>query len=187
MTRGALAFAFLAVMSLAPLPAVAQGVVLAKSEIRFVSKQMGVDVEGRFRKFTADVDWKPQDLAHSRAAFAIELASIDLASEEAEGEVRRPGWFDTAKFPVATFTSTAIRATGPDRYEIAGTLAIKGATRDVVVPVAMRKDAAGVSVAEGQFVLKRLAFRIGDGPWADPSVVADDVLVRVRMTLAGAP
>jgi len=53
--------------------------------------------------------------------------------------------------------------------------------------VAMRKDAAGASVAEGQFVLKRLAFRIGDGPWADPSVVADDVLVRVRMTLAGAP
>lgn len=167
--------------------AFAQGIVPAKSEIRFVSRQMGVEVEGRFRRFRADVDWRPDDLAHTRADFAIELASIDLASEEAEDEVRRPGWFDTAKFPVATFTSTAVRATGADRYEIAGKLALKGVTRDVVVPVALRKDAAGASVAEGQFTVKRLEFRIGDGPWADPSVVADEVQVRVRMTLAGPP
>ncbi len=146
---------------------------------------MGVEVEGRFRRFRADVDWRPNDLARTRVDFAIELASIDLASEEAEGEVRRPGWFDTAKFPDATFASTAVRATGPDRYEIAGKLAMKGVTRDVVVPVTLRKDATGAAVAEGQFTVKRLEFRIGDGPWADPSVVADEVLVRVRMTLAG--
>ncbi|MFO1415205.1 MAG: YceI family protein [Burkholderiales bacterium] len=170
-----------------PAPSPAQGIVPAKSEIRFVSKQMGVDVEGRFRRFRADVDWRPADLAHTRADFTIELASIDLASEEAEGEVRRPGWFDTAKFPVATFKSTTVRATGPDRYEIAGKLTIKGVARDVVVPVATRRDASGATVAEGQFTVQRLAFRIGDGPWADPSVVADDVLVRVRMTLAGTP
>lgn len=166
-------------------PAPAQGIVPAKSEIRFVSQQMGVAVEGRFRRFTANVDWRPQDLAHARADFAIDLASVDLASEESEGEVRRPGWFDTAKFPVATFASTTVRATGPDRYEIAGRLALKGIVRDVVVPVTLRRDAGGSTVAEGQFTVKRLDFRIGEGPWADPSVVADDVLVRVRMTLAG--
>lgn len=186
MARLALTFAA-ALALLAPALAPAQGIVPAKSEIRFVSRQMGVDVEGRFRRFRADVDWRPNDLAHARADFTIELASIDLASEEAESEVRRTDWFDAARFPVATFTSSAIRATGPDRYEIAGKLALKGVARDVVVPVVLRKDAAGATVAEGQFTLKRLAFRIGEGPWADPSVVADDVLVRVRMTLAGAP
>ena len=167
--------------------ALAQGIVPDRSEIRFVSRQMGVEVEGRFRRFRADVDWRPDDLAHARANFTIELASIDLASEEAEGEVRRPAWFDTAKFPVATFTSTTVRATGPGRYEIAGRLALKGVTRDVVVPVALHRDARGATVAEGQFNVQRLAFRIGEGPWADPAVVADDVLVRVRMTLAGTP
>jgi hypothetical protein len=43
--------------------AAAQGVLIDKSEIRFVSKQMGVNVEGRFRKWKASVDWKPDDLA----------------------------------------------------------------------------------------------------------------------------
>jgi polyisoprenoid-binding protein YceI len=57
----------------------------------------------------------PRDPAKSKAVFEIELASIDLASEETEVEARRPAWFDTAKFPVATFESTAVRGTVGDR------------------------------------------------------------------------
>jgi polyisoprenoid-binding protein YceI len=163
--------------------AVAEGVLIDKSEIRFVSKQMGASVEGRFRRWKANVDFRPSDLGKSRANLEIELASIDLASEATESETRRPAWFDTAKFPVATFTSTAIRALGGERYEIAGTLALKGVTKDIVVPVALRKDTAGNSVAEGQFTLKRLEFKIGEGVWSDTDAVANDVAVRVRMVL----
>src|SRR5690606_37448800 len=46
----------------APAGPAAQGVQVEKSEVRFVSKQMGVAVEGRFRKWNADVDFRPQDL-----------------------------------------------------------------------------------------------------------------------------
>ena len=167
----------------APLAA-AQGVQVDKSEIRFVSKQMGVNVDGRFRKWTANVVFLPADLAHSKADFDVELASIDLASAESESEVKGAVWFNTAKFPVAHFASSSVRSTGPDRYEFAGTLAIKGTTRNVVVPVTVRKDAAGNAVAEGAFTVKRLEYKIGEGEWADPSTVADDVTVRIRMVLA---
>jgi len=163
--------------------ALAEGVLIDKSEIRFASKAMGASVEGRFRRWKANVDFRPSDLARSKANLEIELASIDLASEATEAETRRAAWFDTAKFPVATFASTAIRTLGADRYEIAGKLALKGVSKDIVVPIALRKDAAGNSVAEGQFTLKRLEFKIGEGEWADPSAVADDVVVRVRMVL----
>jgi len=161
----------------------AQGVLIDKSEIRFVSKQMGVTVEGRFRKWKANVDFRPKELAKSKAEFEIELASIDLASEESESEVRRTVWFDTAKFPVAKFASTAMKDLGGDRYEIAGTLSMKGSAKDVIVPVGIRKDASGNSVAEGQFTLKRLEFKVGEGLWADTDAVANEVLVRVRMVL----
>ncbi len=167
-----------------PVPAAAQGVQVDKSEIRFVSKQMGVNVEGRFRKWTANVVFAPADLAHAKADFDIELASIDLASAESESEVAGAPWFNTAKFPIAHFASTSVKSVGPDKYEFAGTLAIKGVTRNVVVPVTLRKDAAGNSVAEGTFTVKRLEYKIGEGEWADPSTVADDVSVRVRMVLA---
>jgi len=173
----------LALVAAAPLAA-AQGVQVDKSEIRFVSKQMGVNVDGRFRKWTANVVFLPADLAHSKADFDIELASIDLASAESESEVKGAVWFNTAKFPVAHFASSSVRSTGPDKYEFAGTLAIKGTTRNVVVPVTVRKDAAGNAVADGPFTVKRLEYKIGEGEWADPSTVADDVTVRIRMVLA---
>ena len=175
----------LAVLLLAASNASAQGVLIEHSEIRFVSKQMGVNVEGRFRKWKANVDFRPKDLDHSRAEFEIDVGSIDLASEESEAEVRRPRWFDTGKFPVATFSSTAMKDLGGDKYEILGKLTLKGATREFAIPVQVKPDASGNSLAEGQFTLKRLDFKIGDGQWSDPSVVADEVLVRLRMVLPG--
>jgi polyisoprenoid-binding protein YceI len=173
----------LAMLLMASSAAGAQAVLIDKSEIRFISRQMGVNVEGRFRKWKANVDFRPKDLAKSRAEFEIDLASIDLASEESETEIRRPRWFDTAKFPVATFQSTAMTDLGGDRYEVSGKLTLKGTVQDEKIPIEVKKDAAGNSVATGEFTIKRLAFNIGDGQWADPSVVADDVIVRVRMVL----
>jgi len=173
----------LAAMLLAAAGASAQGVLVDKSEIRFVTKQMGANVEGRFRKWKANVDFRPADLAHSKVDFEIDLASIDLASEDSEEETKRPRWFDVAHFPAATFSSTAVKPLGGERYEIAGRLSMKGVARDVVVPVVVRKDAAGNSVAQGEFSVKRLDFKVGDGQWADPDVVANEVQVRVRMVL----
>jgi len=173
----------LAMLLLATSGAAAQGVLIDRSEIRFVSKQMGANIEGRFSKWKARVDWKPDDLGRSRADLEIDLASIDLASEESETEVRRPRWFDTAKFQVASFQSSKVTNLGGERYEITGKLTMKGTTRDVAIPVQIRKDAAGNTVSEGQFTIRRLDFNVGDGRWSDPTVVADDVLVRVRMVL----
>jgi polyisoprenoid-binding protein YceI len=161
----------------------AQGVLIDRSEIRFQSRQMGVNVEGRFRKWKANIVFLPKDLGASKADLEIDLASVDLASDEAETELKRRVWFDTAEFPVAKFASSAIRDVGADRYEIAGTLTIKGVTRDTVVPVSVKKDATGNSVAEGSFTLKRLDFKVGEGEWADLDTVANEVVVRVRMVL----
>jgi polyisoprenoid-binding protein YceI len=173
----------LAMMLLADGQAGAQGLLIDKSEIRFISKQLGVNVEGRFRKWKANIVFLPKDLGKSKAEFEIDLASIDLASDESETEIRSPLWFDTAKFPVAHFASTSIRSLGADRYEIAGKLTLKGITRDLVVPIALKKDASGNSVAEGSFPLKRNDYKLGEGLWADPEMVANDVVVRVRMVL----
>jgi polyisoprenoid-binding protein YceI len=159
----------------------AQGVVVDKSEIGFTLKQMGVGFDGRFRKWKADVAFNPQALAQSKAVFDVDLASVDLASSESEAEARGPLWFDTAKFPVAHFASTSIRDVGNGRYEVAGKLSIKGIT-----PVTVKADANGARVAEGNFPIRRLDYRIGEGEWADTGMVDNDIVVHVRIVL-GAP
>ena len=178
-----LVVSFVAAMLLGTVPAAAQGLLVEKSEIRFVSKQLGVNVEGRFRKWKANVVFLPTDLAKSKAEFEIDLASIDLASDESETEIKSAQWFDTAKFPIARFSSTSIRNVGTDAFEVAGKLTLKGITKDIVVPIAFKKDASGNRVAEGSFPLKRMDYKVGEGVWADTETVANDVVVRIRMVL----
>jgi polyisoprenoid-binding protein YceI len=77
------------------------------------------------------------------------------------------------------FGEAAGRATG---YEAAGSLTIKGASQNVVAPFTLT-EAAGTRIVEGQFTMKRLQYKIGEGAWAETDTVADDVLVRFRFAL----
>lgn len=172
----------------APLPAAAQQVLNADSEIGFVSRQMGVPVEGRFRRWSAQVAFDPKAPQSGRIAFTIETGSATLGVPETDAEVLKPDWFNAARFPQATFQSSAIKAVGPGRYEVTGQLSIKGQTQAVTVPVSLAQTGSGAQLrttATGAFAIKRLAFRIGEGAWSDTSMVADDVQVRFRLTLTG--
>jgi polyisoprenoid-binding protein YceI len=166
-----------------PMAASADTVVPDKSEIAFTMKQMGVNFDGRFKAWKANVVFQPAALDKSKVDIDVDLASLDLASADSEAEARGPLWFNTAKFPVAHFASTSLRNVGGDRYEVAGKLSLKGITRDCVVPIVVKSDAAGNRVAEGAFSLKRLEYKIGEGEWADTGTVADDIRVRVRIAL----
>lgn len=156
----------------------------AQSEIAFVSKQMGVPVEGRFKKFDAQIAFDPKKPETGKVAFSIDLGSAALGAPETEAELVKATWFNVPKFPQATFQSTAIKGVGAGKFEVAGKLSIKGNARDVVVPVALTQ-ANGTSTAVGSFAIKRLDFKIGEGEWADTSMVANDVQVKFKLALTG--
>ena len=158
----------------------------AQSEIVFTSTQMGVPVEGRFRRFDAKIALDPKRPESGSVAFTVDAASATLGMVETDAELVKPNWFDTAKFPQATFRSGQIKAVAPGRFEVAGTLSIKGASQSLVVPVSVTQSGA-MSIASGSFTIKRLAFRVGEGEWGDTSLVANDVSVRFKLALTGVP
>ncbi len=178
-----LAFASASLMAAAPAWA-QQALVPAQSEILFVSKQMGVPVEGRFKKFDAQIAFDPAKPAASKIAFTVDTGSATLGVKESDAELPKPTWFNVAKFPQATFQSTAIKAAGPGKFDVAGKLSIKGATQDVNVPVTLTQS-GNITTATGAFTIKRLAFKIGENEWADTSMVADDVQVKFKLALTG--
>jgi polyisoprenoid-binding protein YceI len=170
---------FLALMIVSA-PAPADTVDYAKSEITFVSKQMNVPVQGRFKKFTAQIIFDPRKLASAKAEIAVDLASIDTGSTEADEEVGKKGWFNTSAFPTAQFSSSAVTQTGPDRYEARGRLSIKGIGQDVIAPFSVKR-AGDIVTYDGAFTLKRLQFKIGEGVWSDTETVADEVQVKFKI------
>jgi len=161
-----------------------QKLIPAQSEIGFVSKQMGVPVEGKFKKFEAQISFDAAKPETSRIAFTIDTGSASLGSPETDAELPKAPWFGVAKFPQATFQSGTVKGLGGGKFEVAGKLTIKGNVRDVVVPVAL-VQAGAVTTATGTFTIKRLAFKIGENEWADTSMVADDVQVKFKLSLSG--
>ncbi len=131
----------------------AQGVLIDKSEIRFRSqadrrrrRRHFPQVEGE-RRFPPEeprrIEGRFRDRAreHRTSPARNRRAEIEAPALVRHREVSR--WRDSRR--------PRMKNLGGDRYEIAGPLSIKGVTRDVVVPMALGKDGAGNSVAEGKF------------------------------------
>ena len=173
------------VLAAVALPALAeQKLVATQSEVGFIFKQMGVPVDGHFKKFDAQISFDAAKLAASKVAFTVDIASATLGAPEADAELPKAEWFNTAKFPKASFNSSSFKALGAGKYEVAGKLSVKGQTQDVVVPLTMTQTGA-VTFATGSFPIKRLAFKIGEGDWTDTSLVADNVQVKFKLALNG--
>ncbi len=169
-------------------PALAQQVLPAQSEIAFVSRQMGVPVEGKFKQWAAQIAFDPKNPATGKVGFTIQTGSASFGSPETDAEVPKAPWFNVAKFPTASFASSAIKPLGGGRFDVAGTLTIKGSSQPVVVPVTITQtgtQAGGTSTASGSFTIKRLDFKIGEGEWTDTSMVANDVTVKFKLALSG--
>ncbi|MDH0865683.1 YceI family protein [Mitsuaria sp. GD03876] len=156
----------------------------AQSDIAFTFRQMGVPVDGHFKKFDAQLAFDPKNAAAGKVTLSIELGSATIGDAATDAELVKPEWFDTKKIPTATFQSTSIKTLGGGKFEVAGKLTIKGQVRDAVVPVALAQ-AGGTTTATGAFAMKRLDFKIGEGEWKDTSIVANDVQVKFKLAIAG--
>ena len=165
-------------------PAPTATLVPAPSEITFQVKQSGVPIDGRFRKFDAQLALDPKAAQTGTVSISVDTGSATVGFAESDVELPRAPWFNSAKFPRAVFQSNAITALGGGRFQAAGKLELKGTARDLVVPVTIVQSGAQ-STATGEFVVKRLDYKIGENEWADLSLVANDVRVRFKLVFTG--
>ena len=170
---------------LAAAPAQAQQQLLpAQSRVEFSARQMGVPLQGHFKKFDAQLAFDPAKLATSRIRFTVDTGSATMGARETDAELPKPVWFNVPQFPQAIFESSSIKAQGGGKFDVAGKLSIKGTSVDVTMPVVLTQSGS-TTTATGSLPLKRLAFKIGDGEWADTSMVADEVQVTFKLALTG--
>lgn len=101
-----------------------------QSEIRFAIRHVMVStVIGRFAGFDGTLD-----VGHDGTASAtgtIEAATIDTNEPVRDACLRSADFFDVARHPTITFTSTAIEQLGDRRFRILGELEILGVTHDI--------------------------------------------------------
>ncbi len=170
-----------------PVPAVEYNAIdTAASRLEFSYSQMGVSLDGRFARYAGRLVFDPARPEAARVALEVQMASVDAGSEEGTSEVAGAAWFDTARHPMARFESTSLKRLPSGQYELRGNLAIKGRSRAIVVPVSYQAQGAR-GLLSGEFTFNRTDFGVGEGEWADTSVVANPVRVRFRFSLTASP
>jgi len=184
MKRLLTALALATVLAPAAHAAVFAQVLPDKSSIEFSYSQMGVPMDGRFRKFSSQLSFDPAQPATAKVAIDVDLASIDTGTPELDTEAAGKDWFNLKSFPTARFVATSVKPLGGNRYSVAGKLTIKGRSKDVVVPATFTPQGT-TGVFAGQFTIRRGDFAIGEGAWSAFDIVANDVIVKFRVTASG--
>lgn len=153
---------------------------VAKSNVTATGKQLGVPVTGKFKKITGDVVFSPTQLAQSKARIDVDVASYDMGMADYNQNIIGSDWFNAAKFPKASFVSTGIKKLTANSYTVTGQFTLKGRVQNVAFPATVKTEGA-TQVFDGVLTVKRNAFGVGSGDWADTSVVADDVAIKFHI------
>lgn len=157
-----------------------------KSTLTFAYKQMGVPMEGKFRKFAARIAFDPDRISAAQAQIEVNPADIDTGLSDADTEVLGKLWFNTKVYPSAQFVATGVKVLGGNRYEALGKLTLKGKSHDVSALFTFKTEGTA-GIFDGAFTLKRLDYAIGEGEWTDVSAVANEVQVKFYIVANAAP
>jgi polyisoprenoid-binding protein YceI len=171
-----------------PANAVTANVIKEKSSINFVGAKVTRDHKGKFNSFDGAityVDGTPQSVK-----FDIDLTTIETDTADLTTHLKTPDFFDVAKYPKATFTSTSLTpapAGSPagQTHVLTGTLDLHGVQKEVTVPVTATTTPEGVRTAS-EFTINRHDWGISYKGVTD-DLIKDNVLIKLDLLFPPPP
>lgn len=99
------------------------------SNVEFVARHLVSKVRGRFEQFAGTLVVAENPL-ESRVEVTVDAGSVKTGTEQRDGHLVSPDFFDVENFKELRFVSTAVRDAG-DEWLLDGELTIKDVTRPV--------------------------------------------------------
>ena len=146
------------------------------SSLGFTVTTAQAKIEAKFAAYDAQITLDPADLSGAKVSVNIDISSADTGNAQNNGAIASSTWMSVAEFPKATFSSTAIRNTGDNTFEMDGTLSLRGVEKDLTIPFTLDVDGSNAH-AKGEVEVIRTDFGIGQGAFAS----ADQVNLEVRV------
>ena len=119
--------------------------------------------------------------ANSSVQVTLPLANLDTHVSALDEHLKKPDFFDAAKYPVVTFKSTRVEPLGGNKFKVTGDLTVHGVTKPVVLDATLNK--AGMQPMlkvpaigfDATATIKRSDFGVG----AYVPNVSDEVQIRI--------
>jgi polyisoprenoid-binding protein YceI len=160
----------------------------AHSEVDFSITHLTIsNVHGRFGKVAATLVFNQADVTKSTVTATIDVSTVDTGEDARNNHLKTPDFFDVAKYPTATFTSTSVAKSG-NGLAVSGNFTLHGVTKPIVLTVEGptgpvegmdHKQHAGFLATT---TISRTAFGIGTKFPA--SMVGDDVKLNIELDVA---
>lgn len=102
------------------------------ARVLFAVSHMGFSTwYGDFYGATGTLTLDPKNPAAASLSVTIPVASVATHNDTLDGELKGPDWFDAAKFPTISFTTTKVTVTGATTARVAGNVTFHGVTKPV--------------------------------------------------------
>lgn len=102
------------------------------SLISFKVKHLMISkIRGQFNKFSGSVSMEDSDFTKAVVSFQAETSSINTNNVDRDGHLKSPDFFDVAKFPTLSFSSTKITKKDENHFIMTGDLDMHGVTKEV--------------------------------------------------------
>ena len=105
------------------------------STIGFKVHQFLGTTNGRFTKFSGEIDIDREHPEKSSVVARIDVRSIDTRIQKRDDHLRSAEFFNATKFPDITFKSRSVTRTGPQSGDILGDLTMHGVTKPITLHV----------------------------------------------------
>ncbi len=120
---------------------------------------------GSFSDWSGQIRFDPENPDSADLRISVDLASASVGDATMDATLQGAEFFASAANPTATWRSTSVRRTGPNRYSASGTLSLKGATRPQSLSFTLSGEGLRRQV-EGSATIDRTAFGVGTGDTA---------------------
>ncbi len=150
------------------------------SKVEFDASKVTGSHHGSFGKFSGTIDYIGET-EKSAVTITIDTTSVTTDTPDLTKHLQTADFFDVAKYPQATFTSTAIKAGGDKgaSHTVTGNLQLHGVTKSITFPATIVASPDSISV-DSSFAINRKDFGINYAGAAD-NLIRDEVVLTLKI------
>jgi polyisoprenoid-binding protein YceI len=174
--------AVLVMMFAAPVYAAKWRSIAANSSLEFIVTFEGEESAGKFAAFDTVYEFEQGDATPSSLHVTVDVRSATLSSADLDEAMAEKTWFDSATYPVASFTANVAQLADGQEFLARGMVSIKGVERELDLPLHVSIEGNRMQMS-GNVSLSRLDFGIGTGEWLSDSSIGHAVIVKFEVLL----
>jgi polyisoprenoid-binding protein YceI len=170
-------------------PADAEKLVISpeNSKVEFVAAKVTRSHNGSFKQFTGAIDLVKNSVESSQVTIDIDAGSVVTDEDALTKHLQTPDFFDVAKYPKASFTSTKIEAAsaGGATHNVTGNFELHGVKKSITFPATIQVAPDSVSV-NAEFAINRKDFGLLYPGKAD-DLIRDGVVIKLTLKVPRKP